>query len=124
MAHRSCLSGFIIDCQTGDPAPAAQFWSHALGMPVVDESAKYHTLSPALGLNVEVQAVAHASRVHLDIQTDNIPAEAARLEKLGARVDERNDRWWIMEAPTGHRFCLVRAHSDDFASRATLWEEN
>ena len=31
MAHRSRLSGFIIDCNTGDLDAAADFWARALG---------------------------------------------------------------------------------------------
>jgi hypothetical protein len=32
MAHRSRLTGFIIDCETGDLDVAADFWSGALGL--------------------------------------------------------------------------------------------
>jgi hypothetical protein len=35
---------------------------------------------------VEIQRVDHESRVHVDIETDDIPAEAARLDTL--TVDE------------------------------------
>jgi hypothetical protein len=38
---------------------------------------------------VEIQRVNHESRVHLDIETDNIPAEVGRLEKLGAHCTIR-----------------------------------
>jgi Glyoxalase-like domain len=38
--------------------------------------------------------VDHESRVHLDIETDDIPTEVARLEKLGAKVVNRLERWW------------------------------
>jgi hypothetical protein len=57
---------------------------------------------------VEIQRVEHESRVHIDIETDDIPAEVARLEKLGARVASQRERWVVMEAPTGQRFCVVR----------------
>ena len=70
---------------------------------------------------VLVQAVDHESRVHLDIETDNQPAEIARLEALGARVVAPVKTWVVMEAPTGHRFCVVNPQSDDFAERATSW---
>ena len=46
---------------------------------------------------VEVQQVDHESRVHLDIETDDIPAEVARLEKLGAKVVKRMERWVVMQ---------------------------
>jgi len=74
------------------------------------------------GLNVEVQRVEHESRVHLDIETDNIEAEVARLEKLGARRVRKFERWWVMEAPTGQRFCVVRATRANFAQEANAWE--
>lgn len=32
--HKSKLCGFIIDCQSSDLDAAADFWGHALGMPV------------------------------------------------------------------------------------------
>jgi hypothetical protein len=35
---------------------------------------------------VEIQRVEHESRVHIDIETDDIPVEVARLEQLGAKV--------------------------------------
>ncbi len=35
---------------------------------------------------LEIQRVHHESRVHIDIGTDDIPAEVGRLEKLGAKV--------------------------------------
>src|SRR3546814_16933148 len=118
MTHRSRLAGFIIDCETGDLDAAASFWSGALGMPVAERyaegEAEYAELSntPA-DLQIEVQKVRHPSRVHLDIETDDLDAEAARLEALGARKIEFRKRWWIMEAPTGQRFCIVRMRSEE-----------
>ncbi|WP_343125503.1 VOC family protein [Stenotrophomonas maltophilia] len=56
---------------------------------------------------------AHPSRVHLDIESDDIDAEADRLEKLGARRIGFVKRWWMMEAPTGHRFCIVPMRERD-----------
>ena len=39
MAHRSRLSGFIIDCNTDDLDAAADFWSQALGCSIADRNA-------------------------------------------------------------------------------------
>jgi len=124
--HKSKLGGFIIDCQTDDLAGAAQFWGAALGMPVrelpPEEAALYKRLEDFQhGLDIEVQKVSHASRVHLDIETDDIEAEVRRLETLGARRLQAVSTWWVMEAPTGQRFCVVRAASKSFAERATQW---
>ena len=49
--------------------------------------------------------------MHLDIESDDIPAEVARLERLGARKVAEVRTWVVMEAPTGHRFCVIRAQT-------------
>jgi predicted enzyme related to lactoylglutathione lyase len=124
--HKSKLSGFIIDCQTNDLDAAAGFWSGALGMAQRElpgsEGEIYRRLDDTYhGLHIEVQKVDHPSRVHLDIETDDIEAEVRRLEKLGATRVQAIHTWWVMQAPTGQRFCVVRASSPDFAARACRW---
>lgn len=125
--HSSRLAGFIIDCRTDDLRSAAAFWSAALGMETRvlpgEEGDKYVRLvDPADRLHVEVQAVEHASRVHLDIETDDIEAEVRRLEALGAKRIAQVHTWWVMEAPTGQRFCVVRVQNRDFAEQARRWD--
>ena len=112
--HRSRLAGLIIDCEGADPQDAATFWSEALGMENLGlEGPTYVRLDgTARDLVVEVQGVSHPSRVHLDIEADDVEAEVKRLEQLGARRVEAIRTWWVMEAPTGQRFCVVRAKSD------------
>jgi len=68
-----------------------------------------------------VQQVEHASRVHLDIETDDIEAEVRRLEGLGARRVAQVQSWWVMEAPTGQRFCVVRKAAANFDATANRW---
>jgi hypothetical protein len=70
-------------------------------------------------LDLALQRVHDASRVHLDIETDNVEAEVQRLEKLGARRKASIQTWWVMEDPCGHLFCVVPAHSDAFAAQAS-----
>jgi hypothetical protein len=70
---------------------------------------------------VEIQRVDHESRVHRDIETDDIPAEVARLAKLGATVVNQLERWVVMQAPTGQRFCVVRVQRPDFPTNANYW---
>src|SRR5262245_17644483 len=122
--HRSRLAGFIIDCQTQDLDAAASFWTQALGFSMKpDMQERYRDLETGrLGLHIEVQQVDHPSRVHLDIETDDIEAEVRRLEGLGAKRVERFPRWWVLEAPTGQRFCVVRPQSADFAAAANVWD--
>ena len=122
--HRSRLAGFIIDCKNTEPSRGAAFWSHALGMPSRGaEGELYERLdASARDLVVEVQNVTHESRVHLDIESDDIDAEATRLEALGARRVGKVRTWWLMEAPTGQRFCVVRAKGDlTSAPGASVW---
>jgi len=125
--HRSRLGTIVIDCQADEPGPATEFWSRALGWaaePLSDpDAANYRELAtPPTEVKVLVQAVAHPSRVHVDIETDDIDAEVARLEALGARRVAQVKRWWVMEAPTGQRFCVVRPQRADFEAHANVWE--
>jgi len=127
MAHRSRLAGFIIDCQTEDLDTAAAFWSQALGLRVADPDSGglglYAEFGDAPGgLHVEVQKVEHASRVHLDIEADDVNAEATRLEALGAKkLAFVRERWWVMEAPTGQRFCVVPMREDTRREPPNHW---
>lgn len=124
--HRSRLSGFIIDCRTDDLPAAAGFWSAALGMPILgDDGPKYLRLdASARDLTVEVQRVEHESRVHLDIETDDIEAEVRRLERQGATRVHQGARWWVMQAPSGQRFCVVQAREDlADAPGANVWRD-
>ena len=125
--HKSRLVGFVIDCQTEDLAAAAEFWSKALGMPTRQAPGddKYIKLdSGPEGMNIEVQRVDHPSRVHLDIETDDMEAEAQRLEKLGAKRVAQIRTWLVMEAPSGQRFCLVRPQrpSGQLPPDSNTWE--
>ena len=126
MTHKSKLCGFIIDCRSDDLGAAADFWGQALGMEVrrlpAEEGEKYVRLVDRNSeLHIEVQKVDHPSRVHLDIEADDIDAEVRRLEALGARRVVQVHTWWVMEAPTGHRFCVVRKSSASFDARANEW---
>jgi predicted enzyme related to lactoylglutathione lyase len=125
--HRSRLGGFIIDCKTDDIDAASRFWGRALGMmpgpgsePGQPGYAGYQR--PHDGLNIEVQQVEHQSRIHIDIETDDIAAEATRLERLGAKRINAIRDWVVMQAPTGQRFCIVPAFRENFAHEANVWE--
>lgn len=125
--HPSRLCAVLIDCNTSSVDEAAGFWSEALGRAVDADHAgsrgNYRMLeTPADEPIVQIQHVDHDSRVHVDIETDDIPAEVARLETIGATVVERLPRWVVMEAPTGQRFCVVRVQRPGFPKNATRWD--
>lgn len=124
--HKSKLAGFIIDCETGDLSAAASFWSGAFGAPPRARTNPADSAYIALDMHpgepyVEVQKVTHPSRVHLDIETDDIEREVARLEALGAERVARIRDWCVMQAPTGQKFCVVPVQSVDFADKAREW---
>ena len=121
--HRSRLAGFIIDCQNTDLPRAASFWSAALGMPSAAQQGNYVALDgSARDLSIEVQNVDHPSRLHLDIESDDVEAEAQRLEQLGAKRVGPVHTWIVLEAPTGQRFCVIRAkRSLDGVPGAQVW---
>jgi predicted enzyme related to lactoylglutathione lyase len=123
--HRSRLSTFVIDCRTEDLDEAARFWSAALGraiQPAEADEPLYRQLDggPAEPLLL-LQKVEHESRIHLDIESDDLEAEAKRLEALGARRVGPVRRWIVMEAPTGQRFCIVRPQRGPLEGRASEW---
>ena len=127
MAHHSRIAGFIIDSQGDDLDASARFWSSALGFAIVDPDSggtgQYAELGDVPGdLHVEVQKVEHPSRVHLDIETDDIDAEVARLEALGATRVAFVKRWWVMQAPDGQRFCVVRMREDNQRPAPRRWD--
>ena len=121
--HRSRLCSIGIDCQNADPAEAAKFWSAALGRPVAEVEGTYAMLEDRVNQPLMfVQSVSHASRVHLDIEADDVEAEVARLEALGAKRVEQVKSWWVLEAPTGQRFCVVRPQRGALGNDATTWK--
>jgi len=126
--HHSRLSTIVIDCDIDHLDAATAFWSQALGKPVAssdqDGDGRYAELqTTAEEPIILLQKVEHASRVHLDIETDDLDAEVARLEKLGAcRVALVRDRWWVMEAPSGHRFCVVQPQRATFGPHLNRWD--
>jgi catechol 2,3-dioxygenase-like lactoylglutathione lyase family enzyme len=125
--HHSRLCAVLIDCKTSNVDEAADFWGNALGRDVDAEHpgsrGNYRMLEaqPDEPI-VQIQRVGHESRVHIDIETDDIPAEVGRLEELGARVVDRLERWVVMEAPTGQRFCVVRVQRPCFPKNANRWD--
>lgn len=124
--HRSRWAQAVIDCETTDPGWAAQFWGHALGYRVAPVESASDAMYRRLIVHpdqpgVLVQAVSHASRVHLDIETDDVEAEVVRLERLGAARIVQVKGWWVLAAPTGQRFCVLPPQREDFPAHSNVW---
>lgn len=124
--HHSRLCALLY-CKTSDVDEAARFWGELLGRPVdlshpVSRGNYRMLVTPPDEPIVALQRVDHESRVHIDIETDDIPAEVRRLEKLGAKVADRLERWVVMQAPTGQRFCIVRIQRPGLPKNANRWD--
>ena len=109
--HYSRLCALLIDCNAPDIDQAAGFWAKALGRAIDSEHpgtrGNYRMLETPLDEPiVQIQGVDHESRVHIDIETDDIPAEVARLEKLGAKLVKRLERWVVCRLPPDNAFVL------------------
>jgi predicted enzyme related to lactoylglutathione lyase len=123
MAHKSRIGVIVIDCQTRDLSEAVAFWSAALGREGrIDPDGQYAQFDGHAGYpKVLLQKVDHEPRVHLDIETDDREAEVGRLEALGAARVGDVKSWTVMQAPTGHRFCVVGTQGPDFPGEAAAW---
>lgn len=117
------LGGVTIDC--ADPRTLAAFWTEALGFTVVaDYDGEFMFLAPEgqdsfddhvgrrpyVGLQRVAEAKAGKARLHMDFNTDDRPAEVARLVALGATaVDEQampGLSWTVLRDPEGNEFCV------------------
>ena len=124
--HRSRLVGILIDTPADQADAAADFWSAALGArphPAPGEEQFTVLLDAAPDLFAVVQAVDDAPRYHVDIETDDLAAEVARLTALGAEPVRRWKDAFTLRAPGGHLLCVVPVHSDPetFARSARTW---
>ena len=109
----------VLDCH--DPKALAGFWAPALGYRDVGSVDNYTLLVPEgdAGPRLLLQRVPEVksgkNRMHLDIHTADIEAEAARLEQLGAHrvqanpISEFGHAWVLMSDPEGNEFCVCDA---------------
>lgn len=124
--HRSRVYAILIDTPEAEAAEAAAFWSAALGVPARPDPAEpqFISLHEALpGLTAAVQAIDGAPRYHLDIETDDVEAETARLTGLGAVQVARWLECRVLRVPGGHLVCVLPVESDPevFAAHARTW---
>jgi len=124
--HRSRIGVVLLDFPRDTHDAAQQFWSGAVGREPVTQSHDddYASLGYLSTLKLETQRIGMGtpSRVHLDIETDNIAAEVARLTALGATIDTELEHYTVMRDPSGMVFCVVPVQTgDNFAPNATEW---
>ncbi|MFI5885210.1 VOC family protein [Streptomyces sp. NPDC051554] len=125
--HRSRVYALLIDTPGPEAAAAAAFWSAALGTPAepVPGEEQFTTLHEAIpGLVTAIQSIDDPNpRLHIDIETDDVEAETARLLTLGATETARWLECRVLRAPGGHLLCVLPVHSDPevFNARARTW---
>ena len=113
---RRALIELVIDCV--DPGSLAEFWRAALGYRDHYADADLAVLVPDEGVASPLllqrvpEPKAGKNRMHLDVIADDIEAEVARLEALGARrIDPEpqsfgGTRWVRMADPEANEFCV------------------
>ncbi len=107
-----------------DPDPLASFWAEALGWRRTHEEPDEVVLEPPAGspedgvapdlLFLRVSEPKQAkNRMHLDLRPDDLAAEVAGVEALGARrvsVGQGDEVSWVVLAdPEGNELCVLRA---------------
>jgi hypothetical protein len=129
MPHRSRLSILLLDLPPEHHAAGRDFWAGATGRPAQPDATdeKWSSLgSFADGWHVEVQRTGEGTppRWHVDIESDDVEAEVARLEALGATRHRyvEDGRFWQMLDPAGLVFCVVGIQTgEEFERYAVTW---
>ena len=113
--HRSRVAQVCLDIPSAIYEAELAFWTEATGWtPERARRPEYDRLRPPassplrqLVQRLDEDDAGESTRVHLDIGTDDIDAEAARVESLGARRVRRIDRWVVFADPAGLPFCVT-----------------
>ncbi len=111
MPHYSRLYMVVIDVPEAEHDQELAFWQAATGKELSRSARQpeYHgamLVDEAIGILVQ-RLGEGPSRIHLDIHTDDLEAEVARLKGLGAEEVQRINRWCVMRDPAGMVFCVV-----------------
>src|SRR5215510_2213208 len=111
MSHYSRRDMVVIDVPAAHHAREVEFWQAATGQTLTrnERRPEYHgALLPGRRFGLLTQRLDEGTaRVHLDIHTDDLEAEVARLERLGAQRVTQVHSWWIMRDPAGLPFCVL-----------------
>lgn len=113
MAHHSRIAGFRVADDAQRLQELAQFWGAGSELPLPQHggSPLAARLCPQRGeWQFSPCPLGPAHPPQLEIETDDIEAEAARLEERGAkRIGHLRDRFWMLEAPGGERLRVANA---------------
>ena len=127
--HRSRIGLVLIDHPEEAWEEALAFWAGVQGVTPSGENEgmpEYRSLGTLGSVALESQRTGQGTppRVHLDIETDDVPAEVARVLALGATVLEERTGYTILKDPAGMVFCVVPVQTgDDFEREALTWDD-
>jgi hypothetical protein len=127
VTHYSRLSKIVIDVPDDVHDRELGFWQGAMGQELtqVERYPEFHGADlhgQALGLLVQ-RLGGGEPRIHVDIHTDDMAAEVARLEALGAAKAFKSQDWWVMSDPAGLLFCVIPDDPGTFSDEnAQRWD--
>ena len=115
----------LIDAPPDTHDATRAFWGGVTGAtPDVGPDGTYANVGTlGGGVKLETQRLADpgdTARIHLDVETDDVAAEVARLVGLGATVEEERETYTILRDPAGLVFCVVPVWTDGFADHAVV----
>ena len=128
--HRTRVGSLVIDCH--DLLAGLAFWTAALDVSEIEgdpHTEVYVSLGHVVGgLRLLLQRVPEQkvakSRLHLDIETDDVDAEVARLTSLGATVSERQSNGdAVLLDPNGNEFCVIHPETPGFPGGTITWAD-
>jgi predicted enzyme related to lactoylglutathione lyase len=129
--HRTRIGSLVIDCH--DLHAGLAFWKAALAVEETEgdpDSEVYVSLGHvAGGLRLLLQRVPEEktckSRLHLDIETDDVDREVARLTALGATVFQRGGATdAVLLDPNGNEFCVIEPETAGFPAGTLEWADD
>jgi hypothetical protein len=111
VAHYSRLLKIVVDVPAADHDRELAFWGAATGQSLTqfDRHPEYHGAAlHGQDFWLLIQRLDDGpGRVHIDIHTDDLAAEVARLERLGAQRVQQVHSWQVMKDPAGLLFCVI-----------------
>jgi hypothetical protein len=120
--HRILLREVVIDAPSETFAAGRDFWAAALLTEArqVERYPEFTGLEDPASLSVVgLQDIGDGqARFHVDLETDDVAAEVARLLRLGAEEVSRGRTWVVLRDPAGLLLCVVPAESPDFPQRS------
>ncbi|WP_068165301.1 VOC family protein [Rhodococcus phenolicus] len=114
------LSIGMITFDSANPGPLATWWAEQTGGRVEQDNGGFFYIvglpgsEQKLGFQKVTDPTPGKNRVHLDLGTEHLDDEVARLIAAGATEVHREDmdgfRWVTLTDPDGNLFCVASGH--------------